>query len=288
MKKVFILFIVWLFQLGFLNLLQGEILFKISGQVLFNGNGVKGIILNVRNSFVDKEVEVETDSNGYYSAYIPNGRYIIKIIKSDGFVCKTRKEIQVDNRNVVNILFYLEKECRISGYVKFQDGNPISGSVLVKNDKSSGISEIDKTGKYLVKKLLPSKSTEITFLLDGIANKKIENIELNEGIYLENISLILQRINSVCGKACEKATLTPLEEVEIAMIVNHDLTNTEDEYIMNHILTRTNEKGEYCFYNIPPGNHFIYWDIENGYKPDRIFFTILNNESKNVNVLIEK
>ncbi len=105
---------------------------------------------------------------------------------------------------------------------------------------------------------------------------------------MENINLILQKINSVYGTAIEKETLTPLEEVEIEMIVNHDLTETEDEYIMNHISTRTNKKGEYCFYNIPPGNHFVYWDIGNGYKADRILFAIANSESKNVNILVEK
>ena len=102
---------------------------------------------------------------------IQNGLYILRISDKGGkgFISKELfKSITVDNKNIYNVIIFLEKECKVSGQIKFEDGTPIKNAMIeVRNDRSLSFSKTDQNGIFIASGLRESDDTMVKAIIPG-------------------------------------------------------------------------------------------------------------------------
>lgn len=220
-----------------------EILYKISGRVIYNGNGVSNIEIKCNNKKYKFRSSAKTDKDGFFCIYIPNGNYILKVNSNEDSVYISSdiyKNITVNNKNVTNVIFYLEKACKISGKIQFNDNTPIKGAIVhAKNNRSFSRSRSDSDGNYFISGLREADNTFVMAIIPGTKVEIADNLVLNEGTILENIDFIIQKKLSITGIVINKETKEIIKDV---MVMVFDGKNNFPAYI--------NENGEFYIYNL--------------------------------------
>jgi hypothetical protein len=131
------------------------------------------------------------------------------------YVKKKKKKITVSNKNISDVMFFLEKECKIFGFVKFEDGTLLKRAhVTVMNEYGDFSEELNSKGEYVVSGIIASEDTKISLKSYGIY-QEIEGLVLYEGDSLENINIIVEKKVSLIGKVVDSETMLPLEEIWI-------------------------------------------------------------------------
>ena len=100
---------------------HSEIQYKISGKVIYNGKGVSNIVIECENRNIKFSSSTKTDKDGIFFMYVPNGDYILEIIDMEDSIYISSdiyKNIAVSNKNVTNVIFFLERVCKISGKIE--------------------------------------------------------------------------------------------------------------------------------------------------------------------------
>lgn len=288
MKKrlIFILTLLYL-----ISSVSAEVSFKISGKVLYEGNGIQNFRVrcekvNHQNNQVDfirlKDFfkETHTNINGEYYFYVPNGKYALTVRNQQGLISKDDyKMISVDNKNIINIVFFLKIGCEVSGYVKFEDGTLIEGAgVAIFNSKSAGIEDTDKNGYYKVNSLRPDKNT--TIKVEVMNSPHIESrtgIVLTEGMSIEHENFIIPKNLSLRGKVVDKQTNKPLKGIGIFIIG----IGTRGCFV------ESDENGKFHAYNIKKGNYLIQ-TFEMNYNLFKTEIEFKTDEVKKILIELEK
>lgn len=273
LKLFFILFIL-LCANGY-----SEINYRVSGRVIYNGVGVNEIRISVGYQ------SIYTNSDGSFYVYLSKGRYVLSIHNQKGYI-RTRKNIVIKNKNITNILFFLKKGGSVSGSVKYQDGTPTIGKMLIFNKKGFGAStstKIDENGEYIIKGIL--EGDEITLVADVFATplKEINNISVREGEEVKNVNFVFpDKKITLSGKIQNIITKQSLklEDGFSVIVMSRDMKS-------NPILISGlyNNKGKFIFYNLPKGKYNISVSAHD-YKKKR-FDIYINDINENKFLLIE-
>jgi hypothetical protein len=298
MRKLVFVFILFIF---FNLLIFGDTFYKISGKVVHNGAGVEDI--NLRIYKVDTENDLredyalfdntQSDINGDFHFFVKNGIY--KVIygrrAQKGYVADSNfKTIEVKNKNISNVIFFLTKECKISGVVKFEDNTPVTaGSVHYSNDKGSWSGDINNNGEYIISGIKKGENGDLYFTPDGMSQKDIYDIVLNEeGAELKNINLILPKKKSISGKVVDK---TDGKIIKDFVIILQNL-NTEEQIRFD----KNSDNGDFVFYNLKKGKYALFCEavaIESKegdifFKPKEIIINLQDGQTKEIVVELEK
>lgn len=260
--------------------------YRVSGKVVYKGDGIENIkldVYNVTNWEIEPDKDVITDKNGDFYFYISSGIYEIVIQSQKGFVSVKRKIIiTVKNKNVKNVIFIMEKSCTISGFVGFEDGTPLKRTGIdISNKRGVWNSHVNsKTGKYSISGILGLDNTEISILPDGVLPPEPKKtISLTEGEQKE-VNFIMPKRLSIKGKIIDKST----KEI---IIVDSGISIGGPHYIF---MTRQDESGYFYFYNLKPGKHIIGFIevIGDDLKENVIEFYLKENETKEITLEMEK
>lgn len=236
----------------FLNFIfWGSVYYKISGKVVYDGKGIDGIIIYCFNGN-NRSKEVKTDSEGNFFFYVKNGKCSLSLRSQKGFVVQDEeRDFIIENKNISNIIFFLEKECKISGVVKFDDNTPIKGHISVFNDRGSWTGKIKNDGKYVISGIKASDDTTLFFEPDGVKHTRIDNLVLeNEGSELKDINLIIPKRLSIYGKVIDKISKEPIESFMIVI----KPVEEEDQFYTDE---NGDNPGEFLFYNLKSGSYYL-------------------------------
>ena len=207
------------FALVFPNMLFSEILFKISGRAVHNGLGIKDIEIGCSEINFKLYKKIITGENGIFYVYVPNGEYRLNIYEGRqlGYVSSAiDKLVTVNGKNIANVVFFLEKECKISGVVKFINNNPIEDAFMQAfNSRGISMSNSDSNGNYLISGLRASDNSVVDAIIPGVGIQRIGNIALTEGLVLENINFIVPKNLSILGKVIDKDTRSIISDANI-------------------------------------------------------------------------
>lgn len=261
------------------NFLHSEIEYKISGNVSYNGKGINNIIIECVgiNKLVHKRAKTK-DSIFYF--FVPSGIYRLILESQNGYVdTGFEKNITVNNKNINNIIFLLEKECVVSGKVIFSDSTPvINCRIIAKNERGFSFADTNDKGEFTINAIKSSEKTEIEAQIQGAETQKLISVILNEGDkkYLGNFTVPKGTI--LKGKVIDKTTKTLLENVWV-VIRDKNKKNVP-------IQTMTDENGIFIFYNLKAGEYLLYLKKPlSKYKP--IDSTTIFNPNNNQDILIE-
>ncbi len=130
------------------SLAQDSTSFKISGYILdSNGYGIKGarIIFNMPSVVPS----VDSDSSGYYEIFAPAGTYHINVWPpfDSNYIYYDEPVFSVESDITKNIT--LASGCKVSGYITYSSGSPVSGAVVSLDGFFSGWFS-DSWGYYFV------------------------------------------------------------------------------------------------------------------------------------------
>lgn len=268
-----------------------KVMHRISGKVVFKGKGIEGVEIRVnkekphrttkRRKMRNRENLIVTDSNGGFFFYAQKGIYNLSIGTLDGYVCKKkRKKITVNNKKISNVMFFLEKECKISGVVKFADGTLLKRAlVTVMNEYGDFSEEVNANGEYVVSGIIASEDTKISLKSYGIY-QEIEGLVLSEGDSLENIDIIVEKKISLIGKVVDSETMLPLEEIWI-------FAGKENEEIPECPESISNEAGEFIFYNLEHGKYVLAC-IGTFHRMKAVEIWIENDKKNKITIELEK
>lgn len=205
-KKILLIIFLLLIPL----IVFSDIKYKVSGRVAYNGVGVSDIEINVKSNDFKIDLETKTDKQGSFSLHLANGEYYFKIINFEDsplISSEIIRMITVNKKNIVNLEFYLERECKISGKILFNDNTPITGVMIhASNNRSLSMARSDNNGDYLVSGLRASKNSSIMAVIPGSRVEYANNLVLKEGNVLENIDFRVARKISITGIVKNKET----------------------------------------------------------------------------------
>lgn len=275
--KIIVLIVFFIILIS--NQLFPDILYKISGKTVYNGTGIKDIGIECSGVNHRSYNKIKTNQNGDFYVYVQNGKYCLNISKDKGkgyVSSELAKFITVDRKNVTNVIFFLEKECKISGTVKFEDNTPIKdASIQVVNKRSFSMADSDSYGNYIVHGLRASDNTIVKAIIPGVELKIIENLVLSEGSVLKNINFVIPKNLSVSGKVIDK---------DSQEIIKDPLLIITDG--KNRIPVGIKENGEFYIYNLEKKQYVIIIDHPDyGINTKSINF---KGETKNIKIEIEK
>jgi hypothetical protein len=261
------------------NQLLPEILHKISGRAVYNGVGIKDIEIKCNEVNHELYKKISTNHEGNFHLYVPNGEYVLNISKQNiyGYISsEPSKFITVDGKNVSNIIFFLEKECIVSGIVTFEDSTPIKdASIQVVNNRSLSMTNSDSKGKFSVSGLRASDNTMVKATIPGVELQIIENLVLTEGSIIENVNFFIPKNLSISGKVLDKETKEIIKDP--FMIISDG---------NNRILVAVNDDGGFFVYNLEKKEYTIMV-----YHPDYDFnlkSVVYSGEPKNIEIELRK
>lgn len=281
--------------------LSGDTFFKISGKVVHNGSGVEGIKLRIykldsgNDTITDYALSKSSvsDRNGNFYFYVKSGIYKITYGRraKKGYVANSyNKTIQVKEKNISNIIFFLSKECKISGTVKFEDNTPIKrGSVQYRNNEGLWIGRINSNGEYTISGIKEGENGYLNFTPDGFPQKDIYDVVLNkEGTELKNMNLVLPKKKSISGKVIDKTDGNIIQEFAIVL---YNVSNEEQIRFDSHY-----NSGEFVFYNLEKGKYMLFCDAvaiisDEGdilFKPKDVEINLQDGETKEIVVELER
>lgn len=242
------IFLYFLCLILFSLLVYSKIAYQVSGRVFADGKVVKGVRICATNEKTMKESICDTNSDGSFILFLEPSIYSIYCLGLEGYVIPKARKINVTNKNIYNLNFYLEKGGRISGRVYIKDKNiPIPNAELTAiNESSVSIAATDNDGRYLLDGLAQSESTMVIMSAPGFEIIKKQNIKVFSGQTTENIDFELQANISLSGRILEKGSNAPVKEVNI-MIAGKGML----------FQTSSRDDGTYEFYNIPTGTYKI-------------------------------
>lgn len=287
-KLVVLSLVVLLSRLPLFPQKPAKVMQRISGKVVFKGKGIDGVEIRVnkekphrttkRRKMRNRENLIVTDSNGDFFFYAQKGIYNLSIGNLDGYVCKKkRKKITVNNKKISNVMFFLEKECKISGFVKFADGTLLKQAlVTVMNEYGDFSEEVNSNGEYVVSGIIASENTKISLKSYGI-HQEIDGLVLSEGDSLENIDIIVEKKVSLIGKIVDSETMLPLGEIGIFA------SQGEGE----PIISISNEAGEFIFYNLEYGKYLLAC-IGTFHRMKAVEIWIENDKINQITIVLEK
>lgn len=257
----------------------GEVKYRVSGKVVCDGNGIANLEIeahNVTDWNLGPGKIVITDNNGDFYFYVPNGTYELFIIDQKGYVSREKRIfITVKNKNIRNVIFFMEKGCIVSGVARFVDGTPIIGSVDVSNRRGSWTSYIDRTtGKYTITGIYGLDDSKIYFFVEEVKPVSMP-ITLQEGEQKE-VNLILPKNISIKGKIIDTHSKEILFDCLIA------ITDKKSQFS-----TVQNELGFFYFYNLSPGKYYVF-SMAKGYKYSEKELYLEENETKDIIIELEK
>lgn len=241
--------------------LEGEIKYKISGQVICKGHGVEKSHIDAIK-LVDGEIyavdEVVTDGRGIFSLYLEPGNYSLVLTPSPGFVAdpaSRKQRVCVGDSNVGNVVFEVFTECAISGSAKLGNGTPLKGYVEAKNKNAGSESvSIDRNGNYKIRKLYPGV-WNITFELDAF--RDVEGIEvfLEDAEHKTGVNVTIPTATlALQGVILDRETKIAVPGRLIRIL----FTNERGEF-ENKMLT-SDDDGMFYYNNIPPGKIYIIYN----------------------------
>lgn len=251
--------------------------YRVSGRVVYDGIGVPNIAIYTR-SVTDRKWyssrEIVTDKSGDFFFSAPNGTYKLRVRSQKGYVSLEKKVIvTVADRNISNVVFFMEKSCTIFGVARFEDGAPIVGRVMVSNDRGSWRDRIDKsTGKYAVTGILGLEDTEIFFMVEEVLPVR-KTINLQAGCNAEE-NLIVPKHISIKGKVVEKATGDIAQDCGIVIVGSHC-----------QFTSVLNDDGVFYFYNLEPGTYRVACVANDAYVPT--YEEVHLNESERKDIIFE-
>ncbi len=245
-KKFKIILSLWIIILS--STADSKVLYQVSGRVFAEGKRVKGVRICATNEKTMKESIADTNENGLFILHLESGIYSIYCLGLKGYVIPRGKRIEVTNKNIYNLNFYLEKEGRISGRVYIKGKNtPVPNAELTAiNESSVSTTTTDNEGKYVLEGLAQSESTIVIMSVSGFQVMKKDNIKVFKEQTTENINFELEDVLSVSGKVLEKGSNKPLKDVQI-MISGKGMI----------FQASSRSDGSYELYNIPTGIYNI-------------------------------
>lgn len=281
-QKFFFFLVLFLIVVGN-NIIYPEILYKISGKVVYNGEGVSNLLIKCLKSKGRFEKEIDSDKDGNFHFYVPNGIYALTVENSQTLVSRDPIEIiTVKDKNIKNIVIFMEKGCTISGYVKFEDNTPIKdATVFVYNKRLGDAADTDENGFYKVTPIRAFDETHVkVYPTSAYMVEPITDLSLTEGMTIENLNIIIPKNLSVSGKIIDKATKVPLSNMDITLWGNNGLLITT---------MKANQNGEFECYNFPVGKYWLQViDLDRTYKPKVSKIELISDHIKEVVVELEK
>jgi hypothetical protein len=225
--------------------LLSNIEYKVSGKVVFNGNGIQNIVIKCIDIGGQVDLTYKSDDNGNYCFYLNPGIYKLYIKNVTGYISRENyKVITVINKNIENVIFLLEKECKVSGTITLDNLNPISNAVIiVENIRGSNSGRSDSNGQYIVNGVRSSTENLIKYYITGAKTeeRRIDNIE--EGTEVK-LNVVVPSKESFELEIRDKDSREPIKDASIIIV-------SDCEGI---IQSNTNENGKCKFYNISNGN----------------------------------
>ncbi len=299
--KFFVIIYTFIFCIN----LSGDIFYKISGKVVHNGKGIGGIELGIYKLDSENDLNQKytlkndndtlSDSNGDFHFYVKSGLYKIRYGRSaqNGYVANSdNKIIQVNKENVLNIIFFLSKECMISGGVKFEDGTPVNGGgVDYENNNGVWHGTINNNGEYIIAGIKNGENGDLYFTPNGILQKDIYDVVLNEeGSTLRNVDLILPKKKSIIGTVVDIKNQNKIKRFTIFL---QNLSNYEQ---IRYRGNENNINGEFTFYNLKTGYYALGCDrvfIQKNdgviiYKRKEFMINLKDNETKEIVIELER
>jgi len=257
-----------------------EIQFSISGKVIYFSKPISGIKVRCNKAEGGVSVDAISNESGYFSFYVPNGIYQLDIVSDGEYIdsAQTPKIITVQNKNVRNANFLLEKGCKISGYVKTVDNISLNNaSIFVENERCVVVAETDGTGYYLVKGLKSSNNNKITVQPFEMEPQIKSSISCNEGEWIKNINFTFENRISILGKIIDKTNKTPVNKV---LVILSDGSNKKYQSV-------SDINGEFKFKNLQPDKYNIIC-INPFFKSFETKILINSNELKKIEIELEK
>ena len=280
-KKLFMFLI--LLVLSFSEFVLPEILYKISGKVVYNGNGVPGCLIRLVKTQSEMYKEYKTTESGSFHFFVPNGIYKLVPDEYKNLISKEPlKFIIVKEKNVKNIIIFMEMGCFIEGYVKFEDGSPSRGSIVIFHNLRSGNSdETDINGFYKVGPIRASEETFVKIWPAGASTIQPDShLALSEGSIVQNYNFTVPQKLSLTGKVVDKTTGESIEGINVNLL-------RPDSRLQSTI--KSFESGEIKFYNIPEGK---YWmnaiDLNGKYGIEGFYIQVYSNKVNNFLIELEK
>jgi hypothetical protein len=279
-KKIITMLTVFFHFIIFAGFVYGGIKYCLSGKVVYQGIGMENVrVIGYEvNGHGDFKI-TKSDYDGTFYLYLPNGVYNFSVEKK-GYLSKDLfKIIRIQDKNVLNVIFFLEKECKISGMVQFNDGTPIERACIsVTNDrKDPPFEETDENGKYTVEGIGASENTQVKLIAPGIKPQIKSNIIISEGTHIEGVDFIIEKKVSISGKIIDENTQEPLTNKILVSI------NDGTEYFE----ALQNLEGEFTFFNLSPAKYFLIFFGED-YEQKVIEIMLSDSGLKNLIVKMKK
>jgi 5-hydroxyisourate hydrolase-like protein (transthyretin family) len=250
-KKFLIVILFFIFNI----FSHGVIEYKVSGKVVHNGKGIPNVsvyITKIEEKHSSSTKHIYTNKDGNFKIYLKNGIYDIDIKRKPGYVIKTASEsktINVKGKNISNIIFFMYKECIVSGIVKLANGTSVKGEVCVIGSSYGG--EIKSDGTYIVYGVEPGECL-LDFNLFHFREQEQRIINLEEGEHRKGVNLIIPEAKlSLQGKIIVKDSGLPAP----GRIINIFFKNEKGDYEKKTMFS--DEKGNFKLNNIPPGTLWI-------------------------------
>lgn len=271
--KYFKIIFVFLFIVTVINynsLLRGGanqsdqgILMKISGRVinLETGLGIEGVIVNLYDSTILKELEAKTDKDGLFIIKrVPQGIYelynwFINLSCPDELVLEKYPEpIKVTTgRNVIGLNIYLKKGASISGRVFKPDGvTPVTQGNVVVLPRLRGKkleNNIDNTGYYKVVGLGRPGVEELNYSVSvealGYADLA-KSVKIKTGEEINDFNFVIGKGQvHIKGKVTSSVDNQPIKGARIS-VLSVERPNSLDEISDGNAVT--DEAGNYSIY----------------------------------------
>lgn len=236
-----------------------EVYTSISGYVTLSENGQ--LITNVEVYAIKQATEetvllkATTDSKGLYVINrVPSGAYKIYIRPStDYWWDGIGKDVTVPvGKNVLNVIFKVDRSASISGKVTDQNGNPVSNAEVLAQNPNKGVvkTTTDSTGNYFIAGLSGKETAIVGIIAEGVGSSFKEGVSLSKGALTPNIDFaITKTVDNIALKG--KITSAAVAPVGNAVLVLF----SDDSRTM--AWTKTDEQGNYYIYNLPTNSYSI-------------------------------
>jgi len=226
----------------------------ISGKVTDKqGKPIKGVLVFAYR--VDQTGSMNgfwaiTDDNGNYkiATNLATGKYNVTPLMPKGYVWNIRNAKQVnvkEGQEVKNVNFKLEKSGTISGTVKWQDGKPVSGAMVMaasQDGKYMGWAETDLNGNFRIESGLGTGQYMIIAMKGNAFNKMPVQAKVVAGQETKNVVITIQ--GSPVFEAIIKGKVTdnkgkPLRNVKVSCLGASDSTDSNGLYELKISFTQS-------------------------------------------------
>ncbi len=226
----------------------------ISGKVTDKqGKPVKGVLVfayRVDTTGSMNGFWAVTDDNGNYkiATNLATGKYNVTPLMPKGYVWNIRNAKQVnvkEGQEVKNVNFQLEKSGMISGTVRWQDGKPVSGAMVMaasQDGKYMGWAETDLNGNFRIESGLGTGQYMIIAVKGNAFNKMPVQAKVVAGQETKNVIITIQ--GAPVFEAIIKGKVTdskgkPLRNVKVSCLGVSNSTNSNGLYELKISFTQS-------------------------------------------------